>query len=77
MHIVFFFLNFQTSISIEIKYQTMDGSVKVWSDGEFLDIPDDYDGTFQFETDSLLSGRSQSSGTSPGRSIHGIPTFRK
>ncbi|XP_073788762.1 otoferlin isoform X48 [Danio rerio] len=67
----------QTTISIEIKYQTMDGSVKVWSDGEFLDIPDDLDGTFQFETDSLLSGRSQSSGTSPGRSIHGIPTFRK
>ncbi|XP_026146623.1 otoferlin isoform X10 [Carassius auratus] len=67
----------RTSISIEIKYQTMDGSVKVWSDGEFLDIPDDCDGTFQFETDSLLSGRSQSSGTSPGRSIHGIPTFRK
>lgn len=55
----------------------MDGSVKVWSDGEFLDIPNDCDGTFQFETDSLLSGRSQSSGTSPGRSIHGIPTFRK
>ncbi|XP_016391541.1 otoferlin-like isoform X1 [Sinocyclocheilus rhinocerous] len=67
----------RTSISIEIKYQTMDGSVKVWSDGEFLDVPDDCDGTFQFETDSLLSGRSQSSGTSPGRSIHGIPTFRK
>ncbi|TRY99590.1 hypothetical protein DNTS_007906 [Danionella cerebrum] len=67
----------RTSIFIEIKYQTMDGSVKVWSDGEFLDVPDDSDGTFQFETDSLLSGRSQSSGTSPGRSIHGIPTFRK
>ncbi|XP_059354554.1 otoferlin-like isoform X8 [Carassius carassius] len=67
----------QTSISIEIKYQTMDGSVKVWSDGEFLDIPDDCDGTFQFETDSLLSGRSQGSGASPGRSVHGIPTFRK
>nr|XP_055041938.1 otoferlin isoform X4 [Misgurnus anguillicaudatus] len=67
----------QTTIFIEIKYQTMDGSVKVWNDGEFLDVPDDPDGTFQFETDSLLSGRSQSSGTSPGRSIHGIPTFRK
>uniref|UniRef100_A0A9J7X9P9 Otoferlin n=1 Tax=Cyprinus carpio carpio TaxID=630221 RepID=A0A9J7X9P9_CYPCA len=52
----------RTSISIEIKYQTMDGSVKVWSDGEFLDIPDDCDGTFQFETDSLLSGRSQRKG---------------
>uniref|UniRef100_A0A8C2F237 Otoferlin n=1 Tax=Cyprinus carpio TaxID=7962 RepID=A0A8C2F237_CYPCA len=52
----------RTSISIEIKYQTMDGSMKVWSDGEFLDIPDDCDGTFQFETDSLLSGRSQRKG---------------
>ncbi|KAA0708535.1 Otoferlin Fer-1-like protein 2 [Triplophysa tibetana] len=67
----------RTTVSIEIKYQTMDGSVKVWSDGEFLDIPNECDGTFQFETDSLLSGRSQSSGTSHGRSIHGIPTFRK
>uniref|UniRef100_A0AAY4D3E6 Otoferlin n=1 Tax=Denticeps clupeoides TaxID=299321 RepID=A0AAY4D3E6_9TELE len=51
----------QTSVSIEIKYQTMDGSVKVWSDGEFLDIPEDCDGTFQFETESLLSGHSQGS----------------
>uniref|UniRef100_A0AAY4BAL4 Otoferlin n=1 Tax=Denticeps clupeoides TaxID=299321 RepID=A0AAY4BAL4_9TELE len=53
----------QTSVSIEIKYQTMDGSVKVWSDGEFLDIPEDCDGTFQFETESLLSGHSQGSGS--------------
>ncbi|KAM6954586.1 otoferlin [Aplochiton taeniatus] len=66
-----------TSVSIEIRYQTMDGSVGVWSDGEFLDVPDDRDGTFAFETDSLLSGQSQGSGVSPGRSITGIPTFRK
>ncbi|XP_029903214.1 otoferlin [Myripristis murdjan] len=68
----------KTSVSIEIKYQTMDGTMGVWSDGEFLDVPDDRDGTFAFETDSLLSGQSHGSGTSPGRSLHGsIPTFRK
>ncbi|XP_035764348.1 otoferlin isoform X2 [Neolamprologus brichardi] len=56
----------------------MDGMVGVWSDGDFLDVPDDRDGTFSFETDSLLSGQSHVSGTSPGRSLHGsIPTFRK
>lgn len=50
----------------------------VWSDGEFLDVPDDRDGMFAFETDSLLSGQSHGSGTSPGRSLQGsIPTFRK
>uniref|UniRef100_A0A4W4F3Q0 Otoferlin n=1 Tax=Electrophorus electricus TaxID=8005 RepID=A0A4W4F3Q0_ELEEL len=59
----------QTSVSIEIRYQLMDGSVQVWSDGEFLDVPTDRDGMFQFETESLLSAHSQSSGTSPGRSI--------
>ncbi|XP_031437276.1 otoferlin isoform X3 [Clupea harengus] len=68
----------QTTISIEIRYQTMDMSVTVWSDGEFLDVPDDSDGIFQFETDSLLSGNSQSSGVSPGRRSlqNSIPTFR-
>ncbi|XP_053469548.1 otoferlin isoform X2 [Ictalurus furcatus] len=66
-----------TSISIEIRYQPKDGSVRVWSDGEFLDVPDDHDGMFQFETESLLSVHSQSSGTSPGRSTHSIPTLRK
>ncbi|XP_029965431.1 otoferlin isoform X4 [Salarias fasciatus] len=68
----------KTSVTIEIKYQPMDGSVGVWSDGEFLDVPDDRDGIFAFETDSLLSGQSHGSGTSPGRSLQGsIPTFRK
>lgn len=68
----------QTSVTIEIKYQSMDSLGTVWSDGEFLDIPDDRDGIFAFETDSLLSGQSHGSGTSPGRSLQGsIPTFRK
>ncbi|KAM6915645.1 otoferlin isoform 6-T6 [Xenentodon cancila] len=68
----------KTSVTIEIRYQPMDGTVGVWRDGEFLDVPDDRDGVFAFETDSLLSGQSHGSGTSPGRSLHGsIPTFRK
>ncbi len=67
---------FQTNVTIEIRYQSMDGTVGGWSDGEFLDVPDDRDGMFAFETDSLLSG--QSHGSSPGRSLQGsIPTFRK
>ncbi|CAF89220.1 unnamed protein product, partial [Tetraodon nigroviridis] len=67
-----------TSVTIEIKYQSMDSLGTVWSDGEFLDLPDDPDGMFTFETDSLLSGQSRGSGTSPGRSLQGsIPTFRK
>uniref|UniRef100_A0A8C4HPL1 Otoferlin n=1 Tax=Dicentrarchus labrax TaxID=13489 RepID=A0A8C4HPL1_DICLA len=67
----------KTSVTIEIRYQSMDGTVGVWSDGEFLDVPDDRDGMFAFETDSLLSGQSHSSVTSPGRSLQGsIPTFR-
>lgn len=71
-------LNFQTNVTLEIRYQPMDGTVGVWSDGEFLDVPDDRDGMFSFETDSLLSGQSHGSGTSPGRSLQGsIPTFRK
>uniref|UniRef100_A0A3Q3LN49 Otoferlin n=1 Tax=Mastacembelus armatus TaxID=205130 RepID=A0A3Q3LN49_9TELE len=45
----------KTSVTIEIRYQPMDGTVGVWSDGEFLDVPDDRDGMFAFETDSLLS----------------------
>lgn len=70
----FLWFCFQTSVTIEIRYQSMDGSVGVWSDGEFLDVPDDRDGMFAFETDSLLS----SHGSSPGRSLQGsIPTFRK
>nr|XP_046229595.1 otoferlin isoform X1 [Scatophagus argus] len=68
----------KTSITIEIRYHSMDSSAGVWSDGEFLDVPDDRDGMFAFETDSLLSGQSHGSGTSPGRSLQGsIPTFRK
>ncbi|KAJ8009618.1 hypothetical protein DPEC_G00090770 [Dallia pectoralis] len=69
----------KTNITIDIKYTTMDGAVEVWSDRDFLDVPSDPEGTFQFETDSLLSGRSHGSESvvSPGRSIHGIPTFRK
>ncbi|XP_028252996.1 otoferlin isoform X2 [Parambassis ranga] len=68
----------KTSVTIEIRYQPMDGTVGAWSDGEFLDVPDDRDGMFAFETDSLLSGQSHGSGTSHGRSLQGsIPTFRK
>ncbi|XP_055005471.1 LOW QUALITY PROTEIN: otoferlin [Boleophthalmus pectinirostris] len=66
----------KTSVTVEIRYQPMEGTVGSWSEGEFLEVPEDRDGVFTFETDSLLS--SHGSGTSPGRSLHGsIPTFRK
>uniref|UniRef100_A0A3B5A619 Otoferlin n=1 Tax=Stegastes partitus TaxID=144197 RepID=A0A3B5A619_9TELE len=59
----------KTSVTIEIRYQPMDGTVGMWSDGEFLDVPDDRDGMFAFETDSLLSGQSHGSGTSAGKGV--------
>ncbi|KAM4693754.1 otoferlin [Discoglossus pictus] len=61
----------RTSVSIELRYQTMDGTVGAWNDGEFLDnsnLRSEADGNFHFETESLLSGHSQSSAVSPGRS---------
>ncbi|XP_040283026.1 otoferlin [Bufo bufo] len=61
----------RTSVSIEIRYQTMDGSVGAWNDGEFLDnsnIRSEVDRSFHLETDSLLSGLSHNSAVSPGRS---------
>ncbi|MBN3273822.1 OTOF protein, partial [Polyodon spathula] len=73
----------RTCVTIEIKYQTMDGTVAAWNDSEFLDDPNrsENDGAFQFETDSLLSGHSQGSAVSPGRShlsLHsGERSFRK
>nr|XP_015203273.1 PREDICTED: otoferlin isoform X3 [Lepisosteus oculatus] len=67
----------RTCVTIEIKYQAMDRTVGAWSDGEFLDGSNENDGAFQFETDSLLSGHSQGSGVSPGRSHLSIRSFRK
>ncbi|XP_073418081.1 otoferlin isoform X9 [Dendrobates tinctorius] len=61
----------RTSVSIEIRYQTMDGSVGAWNDGEFLDnshMRGEVDGNFHLETDSLLSGQTNNSVVSPGRS---------
>ncbi|XP_051908889.1 otoferlin isoform X15 [Hippocampus zosterae] len=67
-----------TSVTIEIRYQPMDGTAALWNHGEHLDVPDDRDGMFTFETDSLLSGHSRGSGASAKRSLQGsIPTFRK
>nr|XP_005990971.1 PREDICTED: otoferlin [Latimeria chalumnae] len=57
----------RTSVTIEIKYQAMDGTVGAWNDGEFLEPPNMRSET-DFETDSLLSGHSHGSGVSPGRS---------
>ncbi|XP_066450545.1 otoferlin isoform X3 [Eleutherodactylus coqui] len=65
----------RTSVSIEIRYQTMDGSVGAWNDGEFLDnshLRGDLDSNFHLETDSLLSGQSHNSAVSPGRSHHSL-----
>ncbi|XP_039604239.1 otoferlin isoform X6 [Polypterus senegalus] len=73
----------RTCVSIEIKYQAMDGTVGAWNDNEFLDDSNrsENDGAFQFETDSLLSGHSQGSGVSPGRSHQSLQSaersFRK
>uniref|UniRef100_A0A8C5MB94 Otoferlin n=1 Tax=Leptobrachium leishanense TaxID=445787 RepID=A0A8C5MB94_9ANUR len=60
----------RTSVTIEIRYQTMDGTVGAWNDGEFLDnsnISSCTDGLF--ETESLLSGHSQNSAVSVGKGV--------
>uniref|UniRef100_A0A8C2YC42 Otoferlin n=1 Tax=Coturnix japonica TaxID=93934 RepID=A0A8C2YC42_COTJA len=52
----------QTSISIEIRYQALDGTVGTWNDKEFLETPSVHsegDGRYSLETDSLLSGHRQ------------------
>ncbi|XP_071273262.1 otoferlin isoform X4 [Agelaius tricolor] len=61
----------QTSISIEIRYQALDGTVGTWNDKEFLETPSVHsegDGRYSLETDSLLSGHRHSSDVPPGKS---------
>uniref|UniRef100_A0A8C3MSY8 Uncharacterized protein n=1 Tax=Geospiza parvula TaxID=87175 RepID=A0A8C3MSY8_GEOPR len=61
----------QTSISIEIRYQALDGTVGTWNDKEFLETPSVHsegDGSYSLETDSLLSGHRHGSNISPGKS---------
>ncbi|XP_030054512.1 otoferlin isoform X1 [Microcaecilia unicolor] len=67
----------RTSVTIELRYQTMDGTVGAWNDGEFLESPNqrsDSEGGHHFETDSLLSAHSQGSTASPGRSHQNLFT---
>ncbi|CAH2245473.1 otoferlin isoform X1 [Pelobates cultripes] len=68
----------RTSVTVELRYQTMDGSVGAWNDGEFMDNSNmtGADGNYLFETDSLLSANSQNSAVSPGRS-HQSLNFRR
>ncbi|XP_014743651.1 PREDICTED: otoferlin [Sturnus vulgaris] len=61
----------QTSVSIEIRYQALDGTVGTWNDKEFLETPSVHsegDGRYSLETDSLLSGHRHGSDASPGKS---------
>ncbi|XP_009330629.1 PREDICTED: otoferlin [Pygoscelis adeliae] len=61
----------QTSISIEIRYQALDGTVGTWNDKEFLETPSvrsEGDGRYPLETESLLSGHRQGTDSSPGKS---------
>ncbi|GCB65661.1 hypothetical protein scyTo_0000450 [Scyliorhinus torazame] len=71
----------RTCVSIEIKYQAMDGTVGAWNESDFLENPNQRPEheTFHFETDSLLSGsgQSQGSGASPGRSLQNLLGERK
>uniref|UniRef100_A0A8C0J8A6 Otoferlin n=1 Tax=Chelonoidis abingdonii TaxID=106734 RepID=A0A8C0J8A6_CHEAB len=59
----------QTSVSIEIRYQAMDGTVGTWNDGEFLETPNSRsEGEGPLETESLLPGHWQGSAVSSGKS---------
>uniref|UniRef100_A0A665X1M3 Otoferlin n=1 Tax=Echeneis naucrates TaxID=173247 RepID=A0A665X1M3_ECHNA len=56
----------KTSVTIEIKYQPMDGTVGGWSNGDFLDVPDDRDG---FLPSSLLPSPVHFSPTRAGKGV--------
>ncbi|KAM9156400.1 LOW QUALITY PROTEIN: otoferlin [Pangshura tecta] len=59
----------QTSVSIEIRYQAMDGTVGTWNDGEFLESPNSRsEGEGPLETESLLPRYRQGSAVSSGKS---------
>ncbi|RMB94681.1 hypothetical protein DUI87_28916 [Hirundo rustica rustica] len=58
----------QTSISIGIRYQALDGTVGTWNDKEFLETHSEGDGRYSLETDSLLSSHRHGSDASPGKS---------
>ncbi|XP_013928402.1 PREDICTED: otoferlin-like, partial [Thamnophis sirtalis] len=57
-------VSIQTSVSIEIRYQAMDGSVGAWNDDEFLESPRVHPDGDPYETDILLPSHRQSSKTS-------------
>ncbi|XP_019393662.1 PREDICTED: otoferlin [Crocodylus porosus] len=60
----------RTSISIEIRYQAMDGTVGTWSDGEFLESPhsrSESEGRYALETDSLISGHRHGTSGPPSK----------
>ncbi|XP_062979851.1 otoferlin isoform X1 [Elgaria multicarinata webbii] len=50
----------RTSISIEIRYQAMDGTVGTWNDEEFLESPNARSEGDPYETDVLLPSHRQS-----------------
>ncbi|XP_059584043.1 otoferlin [Alligator mississippiensis] len=58
----------RTSVSIEIRYQAMDGTVGTWSDGEFLESRSESEGRYALETDSLISGHRHGTSGPPSKS---------
>uniref|UniRef100_A0A8C0QQU5 Otoferlin n=1 Tax=Chelonoidis abingdonii TaxID=106734 RepID=A0A8C0QQU5_CHEAB len=63
----------QTSVSIEIRYQAMDGTVGTWNDGEFLETPNSRsEGEGPLETESLLPGHWQGSARNFRRAGKGV-----
>ncbi|KAL8184969.1 UNVERIFIED_CONTAM: hypothetical protein K2H54_033679 [Gekko kuhli] len=50
----------RTSVSIEIRYQAMDGTVGAWNDEEFLESPIARSEGDPYETDTLLPSHRQS-----------------
>ncbi|KYO37036.1 hypothetical protein Y1Q_0005860 [Alligator mississippiensis] len=58
----------RTSVSIEIRYQAMDGTVGTWSDGEFLESRSESEGRYALETDSLISSHRHGTSGPPSKS---------
>ncbi|XP_027487861.1 otoferlin-like, partial [Corapipo altera] len=58
----------QASLSIEIRYQALEGPLGAWNDKEFLETPSEGDGGDPLETDGLLAGHRRDLEAAPGKS---------
>ncbi|XP_051629726.1 otoferlin [Manacus candei] len=61
----------QATLSIEIRYQALEGPPGAWNDKEFLETPSEGDGGESLETDGLLAGHRRGLEPAPGKCRQG------